>query len=138
MTEDRYSQFVIKQFKHWKLQIFENQGYLGRCIVWCDRENALELTDVTEEEYLELLEIIKLWQQATKDCFEAEWHNYSFLGNITAHLHGHLVPRYSGSRTFAGITFTDALWGQRYQTDTSFVTPEPVLKKIQKELTDWF
>ncbi len=46
MDNTDYSVFLIKQLQFWKLQIFENQGYLGRCILWCDREDALDLTDI--------------------------------------------------------------------------------------------
>ena len=130
MSED-YSKFLIKQYDHWKLQVFENQGYLGRCVVWCDREDALDLTDATPEEYQELLHICKEWRNATINCFGADWHNYAFLGNETAHLHGHLVPRYKQPVVFNRITYTDELWGQRYQTDKNYVTSSEASEDIR-------
>ncbi len=138
MDNTDYSVFLIKQFQFWKLQIFENQGYLGRCILWCDREDALDLTDIHPDEYQEMLEICKQWRHATTTCFNPDWHNYAFLGNETRHLHGHLVPRYQSKRVFAGMEFRDDCWGHNYQTDKSFITPPEVLHSIQQTLQDAF
>jgi len=40
-----YSKFLVKEYTHWLVNVHENQGYLGRCVVWCKREDALDLAD---------------------------------------------------------------------------------------------
>ncbi|MFC1732902.1 HIT family protein [candidate division KSB1 bacterium] len=131
-----YSKFLVKQYKHWGVYVHENQSYLGRCVIWCDREDAIQLTDASKEEQEELFIIIKELKKASEDAFEGEWFNFSFLGNETHHLHGHFVPRYSSKKVFEGATFVDELWGHNYKTDKSFATPPDVLEKIRLRMKE--
>ncbi|MDP2665092.1 MAG: HIT domain-containing protein [bacterium] len=129
-----YSKYLIKDFAHWSVSVHQNQSYLGRCIVWCKREDALDLADATREEREELFAILGQLREATKRAFQADWFNYAFLGNETRHLHGHFIPRYSSPREFEGVTFTDERWGKNYRTDHNFVTPPAVLEAVKLKL----
>ena len=131
-----YSKFLIKQYKHWGVYVHENQSYLGRCVVWCDREDAIHLTDATKEEQDELFEILRDLKAASEKAFGGDWFNFAFLGNETNHLHGHFIPRYSEEKVFEKITFKDELWGHNYKTDRSFITPPDVLEKIRLKMKD--
>ena len=134
-----YSKYLIKEYRHWLVNIHQNQGYLGRCIVWYKREDALDLVDATEDEQKELILILGELREAAKRAFQPDWFNYAFLGNETQHLHGHFIPRYSSPREFDGITFTDERWGHNYKTDHSFVTSPEVWEaariKLKEELS---
>jgi diadenosine tetraphosphate (Ap4A) HIT family hydrolase len=131
-----YSNFYVKEYKHWIVSVHQNQGYLGRCVIWCVREDALDLADATKEEQEELFIILKELREASTKAFKPDWFNYSFLGNGTRHLHGHFIPRYAENKEFEGITFTDKRWGHNYRTDHDFVTPEDVLQKVKKKLKE--
>lgn len=131
-----YSKFLVKQYKYWGVYVHENQSYLGRCVIWCDREDAIQLTDANKEEQEELFIIIEELKIASENAFEGEWFNFSFLGNETHHLHGHFIPRYSSKKVFEGVTFVDKLWGHNYKTDKSFVTPLDVLEKIRLRMRE--
>lgn len=41
MAED-FSKNLVKGYKYWEIYVHENQGYLGRCVVWemGDRDNT--------------------------------------------------------------------------------------------------
>ncbi|MFA5134988.1 MAG: HIT domain-containing protein [Patescibacteria group bacterium] len=129
-----YSKFLIKEFRHWSVYAHENQGYLGRCVIWCTRKNALDLTHATEDEWKELFAILKTLRRAVLACFNPDWFNYAFLGNETRHLHAHLVPRYAQPKKFMGITFTDACYGHLYKTNRDFVTSEALLQEVTMRL----
>jgi diadenosine tetraphosphate (Ap4A) HIT family hydrolase len=131
---DDFSENKIKEYKYWTVFIHENQSYLGRCVVWCKRENALDLIDATKEEREELFLILKELKKALIKTFQPDWFNYSFLGNSTQHLHCHLVPRYAKPRIFEGIQFEDKLFGHNWRTDHNFIIPEAVLNKIKLAL----
>ena len=131
-----YSQLLVKEYTHWLVQVHENQGYLGRCVVWCKREDANDLTEVTKDEYEELLRILKALKTAATNAFKTDWFNYAFLGNETPHLHGHFVPRYSSSREFMSTTFIDELWGHNYKTDKSFITTPELLEEVKLKLAE--
>jgi len=131
-----FSKLLIKQYKNWGVYIHENQGYLGRCVIWCDREDAEQLTDATKEEQEELFVILRELRKASEKAFEGNWFNFSFLGNETRHLHAHFIPRYVAEREFEGTIFKDPLWGHNYKTDHSFITPPEVLEKIRLRMKE--
>jgi diadenosine tetraphosphate (Ap4A) HIT family hydrolase len=135
MPED-YSKNKIKDYQYWGVFIHPNQSYLGRCVIWCNREDALDLTDATEEEQKELFIIVQDLRGALLKAFNPDWFNYSFLGNIDHHLHGHFIPRYSREIIFEDMTFKDKEWGNNYRTDHEFSIPEPVLRKIQEKIKE--
>ena len=135
-----FSQYLIKSYRYWSVYIHTNQGYLGRCVIWCEREDATDLSEATKEEMKELFLILKDLKVATEKAFGADWFNYAFLGNETRHLHGHFIPRYASKREFCNMVFEDKLWGKNYKTDKNFKTPDFVIDKvkeiIQKHLPD--
>jgi diadenosine tetraphosphate (Ap4A) HIT family hydrolase len=131
-----YSKFLIKQYKHWGVYINENQSYLGRCVVWCDRQDAQHLTDATKEEREELFLILNDLKSAIKKAFDNNWLNFAFLGNEARHLHGHFLPRYSSVRVFEGREFDDKQWGDNWIVDNSFNISEELLMKIKNKIED--
>ncbi len=132
--DNNHSQNLIKEYQYWAVYVHENQEYLGRCVVWCKRQDALDFADVTVEEQAELFKVLTDVRKAVKKCFQPDWLNYTFLGNKTRHLHGHFVPRYEKPRIFEGITFTDQLYGHNYRTNPDFILSEDVIQKIKTSL----
>ncbi len=133
MAED-FSKNLIKEYKHWTIYVHHNQGYLGRCVVWCKRDNALDLADATSDEQIELFLVLHDLREAVKKVFQPDWFNYSFLGNETRHLHGHFIPRYAKPKIFMDIVFADKLYGHNYKTDHDFKTSLELLNKVRDEL----
>ena len=133
MAED-FSKNLVKGYKHWEIYVHENQGYLGRCVVWCKRDDALDLADATPEEQSELFLVLRDLREATKKVFQPDWFNYSFLGNETRHLHGHFIPRYAKTKTFVDIVFEDKLYGHNYKTDHGFKTSAELLAEVKDKL----
>lgn len=131
-----YSGYLIKDYKYWSVQVHSNQSYLGRCIVWCKRENALDLPDATKEEQTELFEILQKIKSALNESFSPNMLNYSFLGNETRHLHGRIIPRYSNPVKFNGLVFTDKNWGHNYKTDSDFVTTKELLEAVKEKIKE--
>jgi len=130
MAED-FSKNLVKEYKRWSIYVHENQGYLGRCVVWCKREDAFDLADATPEEQSELFLVLRDLREAAKQVFQPDWFNYSFLGNETRHLHGHFIPRYAKPKTFMGIVFEDKLYGHNYKTNHDFKTSPELLLAVR-------
>jgi diadenosine tetraphosphate (Ap4A) HIT family hydrolase len=125
---------LVKKYKCWKIYVHENQGYLGRCIIWCTRADAHDLTNSTPEELSEFIDILRNLRAAEQKIFQPDWFNYSFLGNDTRHLHAHFIPRYASPKTFSGIVFEDKLYGHNYKTDHSFHTTQELLFSVRDAL----
>jgi diadenosine tetraphosphate (Ap4A) HIT family hydrolase len=133
---DEYSKFIIKDYRYWTVYIHQNQSYLGRCVVWCKRENALDLTEATPEEQKELFAVLNDLKNAVAKIFQPDWFNYAFLGNDTRHLHGHFIPRYAKPKEFMGIIFEDKFWGHNYKTDHDFKISKEILNTIQVKIKE--
>lgn len=132
-----YSKMLIKQYKYWGVYVHGNQSYLGRCVVWCDREDALQLTDANNQEQEELFMILNELKVASEKAFLSEWFNFSFLGNETRHLHCHFVPRYSNDREFEGSVFRDERWGHHYKKPTeNFATSPEILESVRLKMVE--
>jgi len=132
--KDKFEKFKIKDYRHWSVYIHENQGYLGRCVVWCKRKDAADLTEAGPGEREELFRVLKDLGTAVNRVFAADWFNYAFLGNDKRHLHGHFIPRYASPRKFAGVTFQDDRWGHNYKTDHRFKISAKLLDRIRLEI----
>lgn len=128
-----FSKNTIKSYTYWEIYVNGNQSYLGRCIVWCKRTDALDLADATPGEQAELFSVLHDLRESAKKIFQPDWFNYSFLGNATRHLHCHFIPRYSASKEFNGITFEDKLYGDNYKTDQNFNPPAELLTEVRDE-----
>ncbi len=131
---NEFTKYKMKDYKYWSIFIQQNQGYLGRCVVWCNREDALDLGDATLEEREELFMVLKDLKEALKKAFQPDWFNYAFLGNETRHLHGHVIPRYSSDREIDGKVFKDERWGRNYRTDFDFKISEDLIQKIKSKI----
>jgi diadenosine tetraphosphate (Ap4A) HIT family hydrolase len=133
---DDFSKDKIKEYKYWEIYINGNQSYLGRCVVWCKREDALDLTDTTSEEWDELIVILRELRLAFIEAFQTDWFNYSFLGNGVRHLHAHFVPRYSSDREFGGTVFKDELWGNNFKTNREFEISDELRNQIKEKIKE--
>ena len=123
---------LIKEYKHWKVFLYENQCYLGRMYIWAKRQDALDFFDMTEDEKEEYFSIGRQLKQAMGKLFQPDLYNYTTMANVTPHLHTHFVPRYSSEREFAGMTFLDKRWGKNYNPiDKEFKAPKAVLVEIR-------
>jgi diadenosine tetraphosphate (Ap4A) HIT family hydrolase len=129
--DNDFSKNLIKEYKYWAIYVHPNQSYLGRCVVWCKRDDAPDLADATPEEQSELFLVLRDLREAAKKVFQPDWFNYSFLGNETRHLHGHFIPRYAKPKTFMGIMFEDKLYGHNYRTDHTFKTSLELLLTVR-------
>ena len=130
-----FQKFMIKEYGHWSVYLHKNQYFLGRVYIWAKREDAVDLMQMTAEEREELFDIGRAVNKALSELFQPDLMNYAALGNISTHLHLHVIPRYSSSRNFAGQTFVDERWGKNYAPyNYDFETHENVLAKIRDAL----
>jgi diadenosine tetraphosphate (Ap4A) HIT family hydrolase len=125
-----YDWLVIKRYKYWRIELRNNQNYLGWCFVVLNR-HVEDLIEITPEEQRELFKVTKKLRKAITKIFQPDLYNYASLGNETRHVHLQIIPRYSNEIVFQGVTFTDENWGSNYSPyDKSFDTPVSIKKTI--------
>jgi diadenosine tetraphosphate (Ap4A) HIT family hydrolase len=135
MPIDPYAANIVKKYQYWTVYVYPDQGFIGRCVIWCTREDALDLAEATPEEQGELFVVLREVRKATMEAFGATWFNYSFLGNVDRHLHGHFFPRYQQPVTFMDIQFRDLDYNQQpSKTGTTNIVSKEVLAGIRDKL----
>ena len=113
----------------WRVVVNYNQNKLGKCMV-CLKRHDEDICNLSEEEVRDLWAIIRKLKAVLTSCFQPDHFNYAFLMNQDAHVHLHVIPRYRGTCTFAGVEFqdSDALTEQRL--------PEPIHRQIVAALRE--
>ena len=74
-------QVIIKETKHWYLTLWENQYYLGRASVEYKDLSKKHLSELSNEEILELFSLIKKYEIALKKTFDTTNFNWTCLMN---------------------------------------------------------
>lgn len=101
---------------HWKVLLNSNQMYFGRCVVVLKRDCS-DLADVTKEEMLDFLFVVRRLETRIKNKLGATMFNWSCLMNNayrdgeTPQVHWHCLPRYKNPVRFGDFTITDPNFG---------------------------
>jgi diadenosine tetraphosphate (Ap4A) HIT family hydrolase len=77
----------------------DEPDYPGFCRVILGR-HARELTDLGEGERSALMAVVFAVEEAVRETMQPDKMNVASLGNMTPHVHWHIVPRYRDDRHF--------------------------------------
>lgn len=97
---------VIHEFPNSILLLNRDQSYQGRSIL-VFKKHIPDFFRLASSEMLEFLPEIRLSEKALRKAFDPALMNYLFMGNTTAHVHLHLVPRYRTDPNFGRSPFLD-------------------------------
>ncbi|WEL23831.1 HIT family protein [Candidatus Nanohalovita haloferacivicina] len=124
---------IVKQYSNWEVQLFEDQKYLGRCLVKLER-HVEDLNELTEEERNEFFDkVLPELENALDHLFQPDFYNQATLGNDCQHFHFHIIPRYRDERSFEGETFEDENWGQHYVTSKTKKLDDETMIELKRE-----
>jgi len=125
----------IKRYRHWTVALYENQSYLGRCVIYLNNHKE-DFFDLRKEELNELMKIGKKLKYALKELFKTTKFNYAWLGMGIPHLHLHFVPRYKKPVIFQGRIFKDKRWGKNYSPSPELILSDKELEKIKISIAE--
>ena len=132
--QQKFSDTVIEEYRHWELQLFTDQNYLGRSLIKLKR-HAVDLTDLRPEERKEFFEkVLPELEDVLDEVFGPDLYNQATLGNDCRHFHFHVIPRYSSERNFAGERFVDENWNSHYKDTAENDTSKEVFNSIKNRL----
>lgn len=107
-------------WSYWQVIINHNQDYLGKVMLVLLR-HEIDVTSLMEAEQVEFWQLLASVRRAVSTLFQPDHYNYAFLMNGDRHVHFHVIPRYSISREFSGLIFTDGQLGEHYQLRDNIV-----------------
>ena len=80
-------------------------GYPGFCrVIW--NAHVAEMTDLNEAERAHLMRVVFAVESALRELLRPDKVNLASLGNVTPHLHWHVIPRFRGDPHFP-----NPIWG---------------------------
>ncbi|HZS30577.1 MAG TPA: HIT family protein [Gaiellaceae bacterium] len=120
---------VLRESASWRIAVNRNQNLLGKLIIALRRHEE-SVAQLTPEEWSELREELRWAVDRLNAAFQPDHFNCAFLQNQDRHVHLHVIPRYAGPRTLAGLEFTDSDWPDHYQPGVEFIAPSDVIAAI--------
>ena len=100
---------VIGETEHWTVQLRPAQVTLGS-LVLISREPVGAFGDVSPDGFAGLQPVITKIETVLRDMVDYQKINYLMLMMLDNDVHFHVIPRYEGSRTFQGLSVSDAGW----------------------------
>ncbi len=107
--KNNYPNATLKEYMHWHLEVSFLQHTFGNYIVFCKRQGVQKISELRDEELLELKQVLKEIETALLEnpTFKPIRFNYWQMGNGLKHLHFHGIPRYDSPREFLERTWID-------------------------------
>ena len=88
--------------------IVDDAAYPGFCrVIW--REHVKEMSDLTGPDRMRLNDAVWHVELALRDVMAPGKVNVASLGNMTPHLHWHVIPRYADDAHFPNPVWTAAV-----------------------------
>jgi diadenosine tetraphosphate (Ap4A) HIT family hydrolase len=106
-----YPATLIAEYAHWMVLLRPAQPTLGS-LVLAEKSDATAFGDLDPAAFTELAHVIAAIESALGAAIGYAKINYLMLMLVDPHVHFHVIPRYDGERTGAGLTIADAAWGK--------------------------
>lgn len=104
-----YPGTLIAEHDHWVVLLRPAQPTVG-ALVLAAKSEAEAFGELPPAAFAELATIVPAIETALKAAVDYAKINYLMLMMQDRHVHFHVVPRYDGTRTLAGVTVPDAGW----------------------------
>jgi diadenosine tetraphosphate (Ap4A) HIT family hydrolase len=131
----KVEELTILKNKSWTWSVRPGQATLGSGVISLNRY-ALEMSDVTSEEFIKLGELIQHLEKVVKKVFNHSIMNYLMLMMVDHHVHYHVIPRYNEDRTFENLTWVDNGWPALPALGDNQYSDIDLLTKIQAALKE--
>lgn len=89
-----------------RIILVDDRDYPGFCRVILNR-HVSEMTDLDNATGLRLMQVVFAVEQALRDLMQPTKINLASLGNMVAHLHWHVIPRFADDAHFPA-----SVWGE--------------------------
>jgi diadenosine tetraphosphate (Ap4A) HIT family hydrolase len=100
---------LIAEYEHWVVLLRPAQPTLG-ALVLAAKSDATAFGDLPAEAHAELKVATAAIEAALSEAVGYAKINYLMLMMVDPHVHFHVLPRYDGERSGAGLTIADAGW----------------------------
>jgi diadenosine tetraphosphate (Ap4A) HIT family hydrolase len=104
-----YPHSLVRDFDHWLVLLRPAQVTLGSLIL-AAKSDATAYSDLPRAAFTEQADIVRAIERALRAFTAYEKINYLMLMMVDAQVHFHVIPRYTGTRSWDGTAFPDVGW----------------------------
>ena len=102
---DAIGEALIWRGQHCRVILVDDKDYPGFCrVIWND--HVKEMTDLPVSMRTEMMNAVFAVESAVREVMQPDKINLASLGNMTPHLHWHVIPRYADDKHFP-----NPIWG---------------------------
>ena len=122
---------ILWESPSWRVVRVDDPHYPGFCRV-ISTAHVREMTDLEPAERQSMMNLVFAVEKVVRTLFAPDKVNLASLGNLTPHLHWHVIPRWRDDRHFP-----EPIWGQA-QRDVSrpraTVSDDTLRQALRKQL----
>jgi len=98
---------IIYRHESYRVVLVDDASYPGFCrVIW--NAHVKEMTDLPASERNVMMNAVWLVEDAIREVMRPDKVNIASFGNMTPHLHWHVIPRYKND-----VHFPNPVWGNR-------------------------
>jgi len=106
---------VLWQSMHCRVTLVNDADYPG----FCRNQHIKEMTDLPIEMRKAFMDTVFAVESAIREVMQPEKINLASLGNVTPHLHWHIIPRYLDDKHFP-----NPIWAQPMRNTRTAKLPD--------------
>lgn len=104
---------VVYRDDNYRIVLVDDEHYPGFCrVIW--NAHVREMTDLSTAERAILIAAVWQVEEAVREVMRPDKINVASLGNVTPHVHWHVIPRYEDD-----AHFPNPIWGDVRRTPAS-------------------
>lgn len=123
---------LIIHMEKFRVVLVDDALYPGFCrVIW--QQHIKEMTDLSAADQLLCMQVVFATEQAIRDVMQPEKVNLASFGNMTPHVHWHVIPRYKDD-----THFPDSVWAApKREADTALLSARRAqLSALKKAVYD--
>jgi len=118
---------ILWHGQHCRVILVSDNDYPGFCrVIW--HQHVKEMTDLSVAMRGEMMNVVFATEAAVREVMQPEKINLASLGNMTPHLHWHVIPRFADDKHFP-----NPVWGSPLR-DTRVSTVKDIRSKLASAL----
>lgn len=119
---------LLWQDDHCRVVLVDDPDYCGFCrVIW--KNHIQEMTDLSNEDRTQFMAVVFKVEESLRKILRPEKINLASLGNMTPHLHWHVVPRFVDDKHFP-----NPIWGAARRDSSARHTDADLVEQLKSAL----
>ena len=119
---------LLWQDERCRVVLVDHPDYAGFCrVIW--QRHVREMTDLPDADRMHFMSTVFAVEKALREILQPEKMNLASLGNMTPHLHWHVIPRFSDDKHFP-----NPIWGAARRDSSARHTDADLVKQLKSAL----